>query len=75
MGCVTPACQPCVFWWPPLNVNTVEGWVGTPVTSLKKYLVMTTRCKQQASGLMSGQERRGYVRQVCCLGVGVDPKL
>ena len=25
VGCILPACQPYVFWWPPLDVRTGEG--------------------------------------------------
>ena len=28
VGCVPPACQPDMFWWPPLGVRTGGGWLG-----------------------------------------------
>ena len=42
VGCIPPACQPHLFWWPPVGVSTdggvcryLEGEVGIPTLSLR----------------------------------------
>ena len=38
VGCLTPACQPHVFWWLPLDVNTGggEGGLGPRVNKFEQ---------------------------------------
>ena len=36
VGCVPPACQPYVFWWPPLDVSKGAGGVGHQVDKFEQ---------------------------------------